>query len=175
MYIDFSGVRAAELLRRFDITPANRKFEGLDGLIPLWTESLSRAVEQTIDLAAESMLLYSFSRLSGYSSKDNGLVSRILEISEESFRDSTLSLSGIADALSYNPKYLSHLFKEKMGVGYSEYLRSLRIKYAISLFDHGIDSVKNVSILSGFSDPLYFSAVFKKDVGVSPSEYIKSR
>ena len=47
----------------------------------------------------------------------------------------------------------------------------MRIKYAVSLLEHGIDSVKNVAFLSGFSDPLYFSNVFKKVVGVSPKEY----
>jgi two-component system response regulator YesN len=58
-----------------------------------------------------------------------------------------------------------------MNVCYSEYLRNLRIKYAIALLDNGIDSIKNVAILSGFSDPLYFSSVFKKMVGVSPKDY----
>jgi two-component system response regulator YesN len=47
----------------------------------------------------------------------------------------------------------------------------MRIKYAVSLFDHGLDSIKNVALLSGFFDPLYFSSVFKQVVGVSPTEY----
>ena len=59
-----------------------------------------------------------------------------------------------------------------MGIGYSEYLRSVRLKYAITLLDHGIDSVKNVALLSGFTDPLYFSNAFKKEIGVSPKEFI---
>ena len=59
-----------------------------------------------------------------------------------------------------------------MSIGYSEYLRTLRIKYAVSLFDHGIDSVKNVALLSGFQDPLYFSSVFKNVIGISPTQYI---
>ena len=58
-----------------------------------------------------------------------------------------------------------------MGVGYTEYLRMYRINYAIMLLDHGIDSVKNIASLSGFSNPMYFSSVFKQTVGVSPSEY----
>ena len=61
-----------------------------------------------------------------------------------------------------------------MGVGYTEYLRTYRIKYAVSLFEHGIDSVKNVALLSGFTDPLYFSTVFKKHIGSSPKNYIKN-
>ena len=97
----------------------------------------------------------------------------MIEMTEDGFSDPSLSISSIASELSYNPKYLSHLFKSQVGINYSEYLRNTRIKYAVTLFDSGVDSVKNVAALSGFSDPLYFSSVFKKTVGVSPKEYTK--
>ena len=58
-----------------------------------------------------------------------------------------------------------------MGMGYSEYLKNYRIKYAVTLLEHGIDSVKSVAFLSGFSDPLYFSKVFKNSIGISPKDY----
>ncbi len=171
MYIDFGGARSDELFRRFSIGKGNRTFKGFDGLIPLWAESLCRADSQTIDLAGESMLLFAFSRLSTEASERSGIVNQMVELSEENFTNPELSISSIADELGYNGKYLSHVFKEKMNIGYSEYLRTIRIKYAVSLFDHGIDSVKNVALLSGFSDPLYFSTVFRKEIGVTPTEY----
>ena len=171
MYIVFSGARGEELLRRFDIRPGNRCFEGFDGVIPLWRESLSRASQMNVDLAAESILLYTFSRFSSGDPVGSSLVNEIVRITEENFTDPTLSLNSVAQSLGYNSKYVSHVFKQTMGTGYAEYLRTLRIKYAVSLFDHGIDSVKNVALLSGFSDPLYFSTVFKKVIGVSPKEY----
>lgn len=174
MYIDFDGTRATELLRRFAIIDNNRKFSGFDGLIPFWKESLMRASKENIDLSAESILLYSFSRFSALTPKGSSLINKIIELTEENFKDNSFSINTVAEELGYNTKYLSHIFKEKSGVTYSEYLRDLRIKYAISLFDHGIDSVKNVAALSGFSDPLYFSTVFKKCVGVTPKEYKKS-
>lgn len=174
MYINFNGNRADELFRRFDITTKNRVFEGFDGLIPLWRDSLAAANEKTIDLASESILLYTFSRLFKNVTERDTIINKILKLSEERFTDPDLSIASISDTLGYNSKYLSHLFKDKMNVTYSEYLRNLRIKYAVSLFDHGIDSVKSVALLSGFTDPLYFSSVFKKSLGVSPSEY-KSR
>lgn len=173
IYIGFSGDRADELLNRFSINAERRCFESFDGLIPFWSESLARANEQTIDLAAESMLLYTFSRLFPVSTQQNDLVAKIVAITEDQFTDHELSISTVAKQLSYNPKYLSHAFKSKMGVSYSDYLTSIRIKYAISLFNRGIDSVKNVALLSGFSDPLYFSTVFKKQIGLSPVNYIK--
>ena len=58
-----------------------------------------------------------------------------------------IGLKDIAEVFGYNPKYLSHYFKKKMNVTYSEYLRSFRFKYAISLFELGLDSVKNVGLL----------------------------
>lgn len=175
MYIDFDGTRSQELFRRFGITDSIRQFSGFDGLIPFWHESLSRASAENIDLSAESILLYTFSRLSVSTPKGNPLVNKIIELSEENFKDTDFSIGVIADELGYNVKYLSHIFKEKTGATYSEYLRDLRIKYAVSLFDHGLDSVKNVAVLSGFSDPLYFSTVFKKCIGVTPKEYKKGR
>ena len=175
IYIDFVGARALELFSRFDITPPTRLFEGHDGLIPLWLESLGRASDKTIDLAAESIILHSFSRLFDKSGDSAGIVSEITKITERCFSNPELSISVIADRLCYNPKYLSHLFKRKTGIVYSEYLRSVRLKYAVMLFDQGIDSVKNVALLSGFTDPLYFSKVFKDQVGSSPKEYIKNK
>lgn len=175
LYIGFEGARAGELFRRFDIRRNHRAFDSFDGLIPLWSESLSRASNRTVDLAAESILLYTFSRLWAEEDGRSTLLRRMLTVSEERFNDPELSLSVLAQELSYNPKYLSHTFKEKMGMTYSAYLRTLRIKYALSLLDHNISSIKNVALLSGFSDPLYFSSVFKKHTGYSPSEYLKKR
>ena len=82
-------------------------------------------------------------------------------------------LSTVAERLGYSSKYLSHIFKKQMGMGYTEYLQTYRIRYAVSLFEHGLDSIKNVALLSGFTDPLYFSTVFKKQFGVSPASYIQ--
>lgn len=175
LYIDFYGTRGEELLRRFDIRKVSRLFPSFDTLEPFWLDSLSRAGEGTVDLAGESMLLYTFSRMKSPSAEHTKLLRRILDITDQSFSDPTLSLSSIADEVGYNPKYLSHLFKEKMGIGYAQYLRNMRIKHAITLFESGIDSVKNVAFLSGFSDSLYFSTVFKSKMGVSPAEYKRKK
>ena len=174
MYISFSGMRADALLRRFGVYPENRVFSGFDCIIPLFMDSLSRVSDENADLAAESIMLYIFSRFSSSGKMSNSLISEIIDITDENFSDNSLSINTIANQLSYNPKYISHIFREKMGITYTLYLQNLRIKYAVMLFDHGIDSVKNVAFLSGFSDPLYFSRVFKKTMGKSPSEYMKN-
>lgn len=174
MYIDFKGLRSNELFRRFGINESNRMFSGFEGLIPLWMESLSRASKANIDLVSESILLYTFSKLNSEYTKSDDCINKIMEITEQDFSDPQLSISSIAEQLGYNAKYLSHVFKKKTGMGYTEYLQTFRIKYAISLFENGIDSIKNVALLSGFTDPLYFSTVFKTKTGNSPKTYIKN-
>jgi hypothetical protein len=76
MYIDFKGLRSYELFQRFGINESNRIFSGLDGLIPLWMESLSRASKENIDLVSERILLYTFSRLNYEHEKYDSCVNR---------------------------------------------------------------------------------------------------
>lgn len=175
LYIDFIGSRADELIKRFGISPLARKKEGFDGLIPLWEESLLRASDNNVDLATESVLLYTFSRFTESVNENNALVEQIVKLTEENFSTFSLSISEISKNLSYNPKYVSHIFKQRMGINYSEYLTKIRLKHAVTLLDFGLDSVKNVALLSGFSDPLYFSTVFKKQIGVSPTVYLRNK
>ena len=91
---------------------------------------------------------------------------------DDSISDSTLSLEKISTALSYNAKYISSLFKRKMGVGISEYISTVRIQHACALMEQGFSGIKDISALCGFKDALYFSRVFKSKIGVSPSEHI---
>lgn len=171
MYIDFSGLRAQELLLRFGISIRRRAFAGMDGMIPLWSESLLRAAKDTVDLAAESMLLFTFSRLMDSRGSQGQLISRILMRIDERFTETGFTVAALAQEMGYSPKYISSVIKKKTGTGFSEYLQKRRISYAVTLFDHGLDSVKNVAFLSGYADPLYFSTAFKKHTGLSPREY----
>lgn len=172
IYIEFGDSRANTLLTRFGISKENRKFENFNGLIPFCKDCLLRTQESNIDIASESVLLYVFSRLSASVAVQNDTIKKIIDFTEENFKNPDLTISVVSKEIGYNPKYLSHLFKNKMKVNYSEYLRAFRFKYAISLFELGISSVKNVAFLSGFSDPLYFSSAFKKAVGISPKQFI---
>ena len=172
MYVGFEGNRAQELFRRFGISLCNRCFAGNEGLIPFWRDSILRADSENSDLISESVLTYTFSRLCGTKKQRADVIDELMERIEEAFTDHTLSLSSLADEMGYNPKYLSHSFKEKVGMGFSAYLRTVRLKHAVFLMEHGVESIKNIAYLCGFSDPLYFSSVFKESLGVSPKEYI---
>ncbi len=174
MYIDFNGPRAQALFERFSISPAHCIFRGYEGLIPFWQDSLSIANDQNLDLVCESVLLYSFSRLSNtFERSEDHLIGDILQFIQNHLSDSNLSLATIAQELGYNPKYISTLFSRHMEVTYSDYVKNLRIRHAVFLMEQGIVAVKNVAFLSGFRDPLYFSKVFRQSIGISPTDYIE--
>ena len=173
--ISFTGARAEDLFQRFGITPGRCVFDGHEGLLPLCQESLARADEDNIDLLSESLLLYAFSRLKKDDRTGSDLVSFVVNYLDGHFTDQRLSLGQLATAAGYHEKYLSHVFKKRFGMGFSEYLKLLRIRYAVTLIENGVTSVKNVALLSGFSDPLYFSRVFTETVGVSPKNYRKNQ
>ncbi len=176
LYIDFQGNRGEHLCHRFGISRNTRRKDNFNALIPFCKESLLNTQPKNIDITAECVLLYVFSRLSSErDASQSDIIQKVIQHTEENFRDPDFSISDVARAIGYNSKYLSHLFKKSMDVNYCEYLRSMRLRYAVSLFELGLSSVKNVAMLSGFSDPLYFSNTFKKTVGISPKEFIAKR
>ena len=175
LYISFDGSRAETLLRRFGISEKERCFSGYESLIPFWQNSLSRAPQENIDIVSEAVLLYTFSSMKMPKKQENTIISSVIDYLEEHFTDAELTIRSVAKEFGYNEKYLSHAFSKEMNVGFSEYLQTLRIKYAVMLFDNGIISVKNAAWLSGFRDQFYFSSNFKKHIGISPREYIKQK
>lgn len=174
MYITFRGTRAQELFQRFRISPEHCIFEGHDGLLAFWQNCLGKANEHNLDLISESVLLNTFAQLSPpVTTKKQQLINDVMEYVDNSFSDSELGLSTVAEKMGYSSKYLSKAFKENVGISFSEYVRNVRIQHAVFLIEHGITTVKNLALLCGFADPYYFSNVFKTVVGVYPSNYIQ--
>ena len=82
-----------------------------------------------------------------------------------------IGLSEAAEAAGVNASYLSYLFSQEMGVGFSAFLLNQRISQARKLLVKTSLSVKEIASKSGFNDYQYFSKIFKKQVGLSPVRY----
>ena len=86
----------------------------------------------------------------------------------------SVGLPDAAELVGLNPAYLSYLFKQEMGGGFSSYLFELRMDCAKALLSGTNDKIKEVARRSGFNDYHYFSKSFKKVNGCSPAEYRKN-
>ena len=98
---------------------------------------------------------------------------QILEQINVCYTDPEFSLGILAEAVSYSPKYLSRVFKNKMGIGFTKYLNNLRVQQACRLMEEGNASITKVAVQCGFADPMYFSKVFKYYTGFSPQVFLK--
>lgn len=102
--------------------------------------------------------------------KSNALIERALEYIGKNYR-SNLTLTSVAEEVFVSPSYFSALFRECTGIGFSAYLRDLRVGRAIELLTDTDMSVSEISAECGFSSPNYFKDVFRQAAGVSPSQY----
>lgn len=84
------------------------------------------------------------------------------------------NVKSVSDALSYSEYYLSHLFKEKLGVSIKEYIIEKKLKNAAVMLKTSELSVGEIAEHLNFSTHHTFSQAFKRYFKMSPSEYKKS-
>ena len=58
-----------------------------------------------------------------------------------------------------------------MGMGFVEYIKSVRVAHAKRMLIHSDLSVDEVSAACGYQDTKYFKQVFKQLTGMSPHAY----
>lgn len=86
-----------------------------------------------------------------------------------------ITLEDVAGHVYISPYYLSHGFKEYIGMSFVEYLKKVRIEEAKKLLLDTDMSISKICIRVGYSDPHYFSRVFKSVMGVSPGSFNVNR
>ena len=176
IYISFYGRRADELTDRFSLSSSSCVFclkEHSEKLSTFMFDCLKNASQQKADILSECGLLYLLSHLDSKKRETSDLLQKIIKLTNKYFTEPDFSLTTLSEELNYSSKYLSFFFKKNEGICFNEYLRSLRIKHSLFLMEQGITSIKNIALLSGFSDALYYSKLFKQEIGHSPKEHIE--
>jgi two-component system, response regulator YesN len=85
-----------------------------------------------------------------------------------------ITLKQISDLVFLNQWYFSELFKEKIGVHFTDYLINLRIQKAKDLLKQMDLKTYQISEMVGFNDSAYFCNIFKKITGITPGDYRKT-
>jgi len=84
-----------------------------------------------------------------------------------------VSLEDAAVAVCLSPKYLSRVFKQNAGMGFSRYKLTLKIKKAKELLKKTGSNIEQISDRLGYQNVESFIRIFKKLTGLLPTEYRK--
>jgi YesN/AraC family two-component response regulator len=82
-----------------------------------------------------------------------------------------VSLDDAAEIVCLSPKYLSRVFKERTGMGFSEYKLKVKIAEARRLLDKTKKNIDQISYDLGYQNPESFIRMFKKITGLTPTGY----
>lgn len=100
----------------------------------------------------------------------NDVCVRMLQYIHQHY-NSDLTLNQMGELLYMNPAYLGRLFKKEMGMSFSEYLISYRLKIAMNMLSQRNMLVSDIASAVGYNNMGYFYRIFRKEVGVSPLQY----
>ena len=81
----------------------------------------------------------------------------------------------LARHVGLSDDYLTHCFRQEVGMTPIAYLNRYRVDQAKQLLKDTSQSVTDIALAVGFSDSGYFSRVFRREVGLSPEAFRKEK
>ena len=104
----------------------------------------------------------------------NDLAIQAVRIIKDRAQES-LTLASVAESLFVSAPYLSKVFKETIGIGFSDYLIRTRLDRAAELLRKTDRSVTEICMESGFHNLSHFIRSFRRRFGCSPSVFCANR
>ena len=93
-------------------------------------------------------------------------VTMLMDASREQIR-----IADVAKAIGISRSYLTHVFRDTLGISPQEFLTEYRMEKAASLLGSTKSPVNVIALEVGYPDSLAFSKAFRKRFGLSPTEY----
>lgn len=92
-----------------------------------------------------------------------------LYVEQNYMRD--IDLSDVAAFSGFSKYYFSRMFKQQLGISFSEYLRQKRVGVAEERLIHSDQSIQDIAVSAGFGSIATFNRVFKEAKNCTPSRY----
>lgn len=83
-----------------------------------------------------------------------------------------ITLESMAAQLHLNKYHISHIFRQRMGMGFSEFINRMRLEHACDLLQKG-QGITQTAYDSGFSSIRTFNRVFRDAMAMSPRDYAR--
>ena len=108
-------------------------------------------------------------------SLDESFLKQAIKVVEDHMSDTEFTVEEMVKEMAVSRSKLYLKLKALTGQSSSEFIRTIRLKRAVQLFDQSDYSVKEIMYMTGFNTSSYFSKCFKKQFGVLPSEYARKK
>jgi AraC-like DNA-binding protein len=85
--------------------------------------------------------------------------------------DYTFGINEFASEMANSKSTLRKKLKSLTGLSSVEFIREIRLKYAIIMLTSKSESISEIAYSVGFNDTKYFSRCFKNEFGLGPKAY----
>ena len=92
---------------------------------------------------------------------------------EEHYRED-ISLTQVADLMGMTPQYLSGIFKNQVGMNFTEYINEKRLVQAADLLKEKALAIGDIAQQVGYNSVQYFARKFKDRYGITPTQFRES-
>lgn len=100
----------------------------------------------------------------------NSTLRSILTYCDENFSEE-ISLDIVAAQLHINKYYISHLLHNKLALGFSDYIKMLRVREARTMLSESNKKIADISEEVGFGTIRSFNRAFREVMNMTPMEY----
>lgn len=103
---------------------------------------------------------------------DDERMQLILRYVERNFGEN-IQLSDLAERLFVSTSTVSRFFKKQTGSYFKEYLKKVRLRYALERLENTDESMTKIAMDCGFANPSVFNHIFRDVYGMAPNVYRK--
>lgn len=101
---------------------------------------------------------------------DDSTIHSILNYCTQKFTGE-INLENVAEALHLNKYHISHLLNQKLGIGFSTYINTLRVDKACKQLAESGKNIADISEEAGFGSIRSFNRAFSQIMHMTPLEY----
>ena len=105
---------------------------------------------------------------------DEKLLLKLKQSIEDNIQDQNLTLEMLATEVGVSRAQMFRKVKALTGLTPNNFIKSIRLKFAVQLLEEEKFQISEIAFLSGFREASYFSRCFKEIYGCTPREYNKS-
>ncbi|CAH8283515.1 two component regulator with propeller domain [Mariniflexile fucanivorans] len=106
-------------------------------------------------------------------SMDEAFLEKVTKIIFDNISDENFQLGDLLKQVGVGRSHFYRKITTLTGQNPSNFIRTIRLKYASELLEKSSHSIKEITYMTGFNSTTYFGKTFKELFGLTPSEYVE--